>query len=84
VERAFEIELPPAVAAIAPAHRIEVSRLVAEATHGIVIGGLLTPLGLIQAICQHGRPRSVRAGLAVIKLRLLRALRGVGVALYEI
>jgi N-acyl-L-homoserine lactone synthetase len=84
VERAFELELPAAVAATAPAHRIEVSRLVAEATHGIVIGGLLTPLGLIQAICQYGRPRGVRAGLAVIKQRLLRALQGAGIALHEI
>jgi hypothetical protein len=84
VERAFDLELPSAVASAAPAERIEVSRVVAEATHGIVIGGLLTPLGLIQAIHAYVQPRGARAGLAVIKQRLLRALQGVGVALHEI
>jgi hypothetical protein len=83
VERAFELELPPAVAAVASAQRIEVGRVVAEATHGIVIGGLLTPLGLMHAIWEYVWPRGFRAGVAVIKHRLLRALQGVGVALYE-
>src|SRR5262249_3140539 len=73
VERAFELELPPVVAAIASAQRIEVSRVVAEATRGIVIGGLLTPLGLFHAIWEYVRPRGFRAGIAVIKPRLLRA-----------
>jgi hypothetical protein len=84
VERAFEFDLPPAVTATAPAQRIEVSRVVAEATHGIVIGGLLTPLGLMHAICEYVWPRGARAGVAVIKHRLLRALQGFGVALHEI
>jgi hypothetical protein len=84
VERAFEFDLPPAVSATAPAHRIEVSRLVAEATHGIVIGGLLTPLGLMHAICEYAWPRGARAGIAGIKHRLLRALHGLGIALHEV
>ena len=64
--------------------RVEISRVVAEATRGVVIGGLLTPLGLIQAMAGHTRPLDVRAGLAMIKLRLLRALQGLGVRLHEI
>jgi N-acyl-L-homoserine lactone synthetase len=84
VERAFEFDLPPTVAATAPVQRIEVSRLVAEATHGIVIGGLLTPLGLMHAICEYAWLRGARAGVAGIKHRLLRALQGLGVALHEI
>ena len=39
---------------------------------------------LIHAICAYAWPRGARAGLAVIKRRLLRALQGVGVALHEI
>jgi hypothetical protein len=84
VERAFDFDLPPAVAATAPEQRIEVSRVVAEATHGIVIGGLLTPLGLMHAICEYGWPRGFRSGVAVIKQRLLRALQDLGVALHAI
>jgi hypothetical protein len=84
VERAFEFELPPPVAAIPPVQRIEVSRVVAQATRGIVIGGLLTPLGLMHAIWEYVWPRGSRAGVAVIKQRLLRALQGLGVALHEI
>jgi len=84
VERAFEFDLPPSVAVIAPEQRIEVSRVVAEATHGIVIGGLLTPLGLMHAIWEYVWPRGFRAGVAVIKHRLLRALQGLGVPLHEI
>jgi len=83
-EEAFELELPPAVRETPIAQRIEVSRVVAEAVHGIVIGGLLTPLGLFQAIGVYARPRGARAGLAVIKQRLLRALQSAGVALHEI
>jgi hypothetical protein len=84
VKRAFELELPAAVAATTLPQRIEVSRVVAEAARGVVIGGLLIPLGLIRAICEYAGPRGVRAGLAVIKQRLLRALQGAGVALHQI
>jgi hypothetical protein len=77
------LELPPAVGETALAQRIEVHRVVVEAVQGIVLGGLLTPLGLIQAIGEYARPRGVRSGLAVIKPRLLSALQGVGVAPHE-
>src|SRR5438876_1549712 len=38
----------------------------AEVVQGIVIGGLLTPLGLTHAICAYAWPRGARSGLAVI------------------
>jgi hypothetical protein len=83
-EEAFEFELPPGIRETAVSERIEVGRVTAEAVQGIVIGGLLIPLGLLHAISAYVRPRGARAGLAVIKRRLLRAVRGAGVALYEI
>src|SRR5262245_45211150 len=81
-ERAFEFELPAALQDAAPAQRFEVSRMVAEAVHGVVIGGLMIPLGIIQAISAHTRPLEVCCGPAPIKLRLLRALQGLGVCLH--
>jgi hypothetical protein len=57
---------------------------VAEPVQGIVIGGLLTPLGLIQAISEYVRPLGIRCGLSVIKRRFLRVLQGLGVRLHEI
>jgi len=83
-ERAFEFELPAAIQETAVCQRVEVSRVVAEAVQGIVIGGLLTPVGLLQAISEHTRTLDVRSGLAVIKLRLLRALQGLDVCLHVI
>ena len=83
-ERAFKFELPAALRDTAPAQRFEVSRMVAEAVQGVIIGGLMIPLGLIQAISEYTQPLDVRCGLAVIKLRLLRALQGLGVRLHEI
>jgi hypothetical protein len=83
-EHAFEFELPETIAAIAASQRVEVTRVVAEAVQGIVIGGLLTPLGLIQAISEYVRPLGIRCGLSVIKRRFLRVLQGLGVCLHEI
>jgi hypothetical protein len=83
-ERAFEFELPAAILDTAVSQRVEVTRVVAEAVQGIVIGGLLTPLGLIQAIAEYTLPLGIQAGLAVIKLRFLRALQRLGVRLHEI
>lgn len=83
-ERAFELDLPPAVRDTAPGRRFEVSRMVAESVQGVIIGGLMIPLGLIQAISEHTQPLDLRCGLAVIKLRLLRAVQGLGVCLHEI
>ncbi len=84
VEEAFVFELPMTIRETTVAERVEVTRVVAEAVQGIVIGGLLTPLGLIQAIALHVRPLGIRCGLAVIKQRFLRALQGLGVRLHEI
>ena len=49
-EEAFDFDVLAAVRKTAFSKRIEVGRVVAEAVHGIVIGGLLNPLGLIHAI----------------------------------
>ena len=83
-EHAFEFEPPETIAAIAASQRVEVTRVVAEPVQGIVIGGLLTPLGLIQAISEYVRPLGIRSGLSVIKRRFLRVLQGLGVRLHEI
>lgn len=58
--------------------------MVTERPEGIVLGNLLTPLGLIQAIILYGLPRGFRCGLALIKRRLLLALRGVGLPFHEL
>ena len=84
VEEAFEFELPVTIRETTVSERVEVTRVVAEAVQGIVIGGLLTPLGLIQAIALQVGPLGIRCGLAVIKQRFLRALQGLGVRLHEI
>lgn len=83
-EQAFEFELPETIAAIGASQQVEVTRVVAEPVQGIVIGGLLTPLGLIQAISEYVRPLGIRCGLSVIKRRFLRVLQGLGVRLHEI
>jgi len=62
----------------------EVTRLVSERPGGIVAGGLLVPLGLIQAVSVYSRQHAIRCGLAVVKQRLLRALHAAGVPLSEI
>jgi hypothetical protein len=83
-ERNFELEVPAAICGLAVSERSEVSRVVAESAHGIVIGGLLTPLGLLQAMAEHSQSRGIRGGMAGIKQRLLRALQSAGVILHEI
>lgn len=83
-EHAFGFELPEGVAKTAVSQRIEVTRVVAEPVQGVVVGGLLTPLGLIRAIAAFVKPRDVRCGLAVIKRRFLRVLQAAGVRLHEI
>ena len=83
-ERAFRLALPEAILACPTCQRAEVSRLVTERPEGIVIGSLLTPLGLMQAISLYALPRGVRCGLAPIKQRLLLALRGVGLPFHEL
>jgi hypothetical protein len=84
VDHAFEFDLPQIVRRTPLVERVEVSRVVAEAVHGVVIGGLLTPLGLIYSMGQYAHPHRARCGVGVIKQRLLRALHAAGVALHEI
>ena len=56
----------------------------AEGTCGGVIGGLLTPLGLLQAVDEYAQARGIRGGLARINHRLLRALQSAGVVVHRI
>jgi hypothetical protein len=83
-QRAFQFELPEAIREIASYQCTEVTRLVSERPEGIVAGGLLVPLGLIQAVSVYSRQHAIRCGLAVVKQRLLRALHAAGVPLSEI
>ena len=83
-QRAFQFELPEAVREISVCQCLEVTRLVSERPEGVLPGGLLVPLGLIQAVSEYSRRRAIRCGLAVVKQRLLRALLSAGVPLPEI
>lgn len=83
-QRAFHFELPGAVRVIPAGQCLEVTRLVSERSEGGVPGGLLVPLGLIQAVSEYSRRHGIRCGLAVVKQRLLRALLAAGVPLPEI
>ncbi len=83
-EKFFGLELPEAILAFPTCQRVEVSRLVTERPEGVVLGSLLTPLGLIQAMALYSLPRGIRCGLAPIKRRLLLALRGLGLPFYDL
>ena len=83
-EKAFRLVVPEAIRAIPVGQRAEVSRLVTERPEGIVLGGLVTPLGLIQAMSLYSLPRGIHCGVAAIKRRLLLALRGVGLPFHEL
>jgi hypothetical protein len=83
-QKAFQFELPEAVCEISVCQCLEVTRLVSERPEGILPGGLLVPLGLIQAVSEYSRRYAIRCGLAVVKQRLLRALLSAGVPLPEI
>jgi hypothetical protein len=83
-QRAFRFDLPEAVREMSVRQCLEVTRLVSERPEGILPGGLLVPLGLIQAVSEYSRRHAIRCGLAVVKQRLLRALRSAGVPLPEI
>ena len=78
-QKSFQFALPEAVREIPVHQREEVSRLVSERPEGIVLGGLLTPLGLVQAISEYSLRHDIRCGLATIKQRLLRAFHGLGI-----
>jgi hypothetical protein len=83
-QRAFQFDLPEAVRQTSVCQRLEVTRLVSERSEGILPGGLLVPLGLIQTVSEYSRQHAIRCGLAVVKQRLLRALLLAGVPLPEI
>jgi hypothetical protein len=61
-QRAFQFELPEAIRVIASCQCSEVTRLVSERPEGIVAGGLLVPLGLIQAVSVCTRQHATRWG----------------------
>ncbi len=81
---AMEFEMPEALRGISVRQRIDVGRVVSERTEGTVLGALVTPLGLLQAIAEHSRRHQLRGGLAVLKRRFLDALLAAGIALHEI
>jgi hypothetical protein len=83
-QRAFQFGLPATLREISACQCLEVTRLVSERPEGIVPGGLLVPLGLIQAVSEYSRLHGIRCGLAVVKQRLLRALSSAGVPLPDI
>lgn len=83
-QRAFQVELPETVREMSVCQCLEVTRLVSERPEGILPGGLLVPLGLIQAVSEYSRRHAICCGLAVVKQRLLRALLAAGVLLREI
>lgn len=83
-QKAFQFELPEAIREVASRQCAEVTRFVSERPEGIVAGGLLVPLGLIQAVSVYSQRHTIRCGLAVVKLRLLRALSAAGITLAEI
>jgi len=82
-QKAFQFELPEAIREVASHQCAEVTRFVSERPGSIVAGGLLVPLGLIQAVSVYSRRHAIRCGLAVVKQRLLRALYTAGVPLSE-
>lgn len=58
--------------------------MVSERAKGLVLGSLLTPLGLIQAVSEYSQRHGLRSGLALIKRRFLRAFASAGVNFHEI
>ncbi len=84
LQHVVELALPEALRAIPVALGGEVSRMVAQRPEGMGLGGLLTPLGLIQAVSQYSQQHGLRSGLALIKRRFLRAFASAGVRLHEI
>ncbi len=83
-QHAVELELPAALQAFPASLCGEVGRMVSERAEGIGLLGLLTPLGLIQAVSQYSQRQGLRSGLALIKRRFLRAFASAGVRLHEI
>jgi hypothetical protein len=84
MEKAFQFAVPDAIRKFPMPEREEVTRFVSERPEGVVLGALVTPLGLIQAISEYSQRARLRCGIAMIKQRLLRALLGRGVPFHHI
>jgi hypothetical protein len=84
IEDIFELKLPAAVQEVPVPQRAEVSRLVVDSVQGIVVGGLLTPLSLIQAITVYSQAHDIRLGFSIMKSRFLRALHIAGLPFHEL
>src|SRR2546425_6942258 len=82
-EEAFQLEPPEDLREIPAGQCGEVGRMVSERPEGIVLGRLVVPLGLIQAVSEYSQRHDIRCGLAIIKQRFLRALTGAGVRFRE-
>jgi len=50
----------------------------------VLVGGLLTPLGLIQALTLHAQRQGIRLGLSIMKAPFLRALNGADLPFHEL
>lgn len=83
-QKAHRFGLPQVVQEIPAAQRAEVGRLVSEKPASLPIGRLAITFGLMQALADYARSHDLHCGLATIKLRLLRALKGAGLPLHEI
>ena len=83
-EKIFRLELPARFQEIPVGQRAEVSRLVTEAVQGVLIGGFLTPLGLVRAMTVYSSEHGIRLGLSMVKARLLRALHGAGLPFHDL
>ena len=83
-EKIFRLELPARFQEIPIDQRAEVSRLVTEAVQGVLIGGFLTPLGLVQAMTAYSKRHGIRLGLSIMRVRFLRALHGAGLPFHEL
>jgi N-acyl-L-homoserine lactone synthetase len=84
VQHAFEVHLPEALTAFPAWQCGEITRVVSEHAAGLGRVGLLTPLGLIQAVSLYSQRHDIRSGVALVKRRFFRALVSAGVLLHEL
>ena len=83
-QNAFEVHLPEALSAFPARQCGEITRVVSERAAGLGLGGLVTPLGLIQAVSLYSQRHDIRSGLALVKQRFFRTLTSAGVLLHEL
>ena len=81
---AFDFELPASLRVFGVSQCVEVGRVVSERAAGMGLGGLLTPLGLIQTVSLYSQRHDIRGGLAIIKRRFVEGLSRLGVRFHEI